>query len=158
MSPFPKYFSKTDKPVMQLRTSIRLRFLVADFGLTPVKRATETISFTTKGIIRRGRIYHYLLGPIYQQLNFLHIGGRIKLHWQTPVRRYNLESIRHKLHHGFTNTQQLTDCKKIHLNKLALRSSGGYQSGHKISVTPLWTAVYSPVSELFICGVSYCVI
>lgn len=51
MSPFPKYFSKTDKPVMQLRTSIRLRFLVADFGLTPVKRATETISFTTKGII-----------------------------------------------------------------------------------------------------------
>lgn len=133
MSPFPKYFSKTDKPVMQLRTSIRLRFLVADFGLTPVKRATETISFTTKGIIRRGRIYHYLLGPIYQQLNFLHInydvnmclskvnrfllrscldgdgswnfsGGRIKLHWQTPVRRYNLESIRHKLHHGFTNT------------------------------------------------------
>lgn len=133
MSPFPKYFSKTDKPVMQLRTSIRLRFLVADFGLTPVKRATETISFTTKGIIRRGRIYHYLLGPIYQQLNFLHInydvnmclskvnrflkrscldgdgswkfsGGRIKLHSQTPVRRYNLESIRHKLHHRFTNT------------------------------------------------------
>lgn len=79
MSPFPKYFSKTDKPVMQLRTSIRLRFLVADFGLTPVKRATETISFTTKGIIRRCRIYHYLLGPIYQQLNFLHINYDVNM-------------------------------------------------------------------------------